>query len=564
MTRRSQAFALTVIVAAFAVAASWGIRGGLPYVHFSNEAEQVSFALKFSSGDLNPHRFVHPPLLAYVLCVGYGVTFLLGRLFGAYASAADFEKLFFTDPTLFFLIARYFILMMGIGSLIVFYRLSRDIYGRVAVALLAVALLATSATHVAIAHYGTPDIFMMFLALLSFLPIMRVLRGEGTMRHYVLAGVLSGLAVAAKYNAFCVAAALPLAHFLGFSWGTSGWKEALSSRKLWVGMFLVWGGFFLGNPFFLLDFKTFLADYQYLKDVTRSPDYLFAHLRADNHGAVYLLGRFFPTILGAPLAAMCYVGVLHALIRRRKQDMLLAAYVIGYSAFIAPHKIFKPYYFVHVLPFMFLLASKTCVMAADRVVNKRFRPALLGSLLVVLAAHPLSLIFRFDLDAAAPSALNQAKDWVEKNVIVGTGVAIFEGMPLNPNRVSLERQILETDTRGFGAGVRLRRLLRHSETMAATYDVYEFPDPWRADFHPAKFDYQALRKAGVRYVILSNEWERYNGDPSRYPAQAALYRKVVDDCRQDARFEQNAPDVDLGILGQMPTVYIEIFDCRRG
>lgn len=563
MNRHLQTAALAALVAVFALAASWGIKGGLPYVQFSNEAEQVSFALKFSSGDLNPHRFVHPPLLAYLLCGVYGATFVIGKLFGVYASAADFEKLFFTDPTLFFLIARLFSVLLGLAGLIVFYRLSRRLYGRVAVALLATALLATSATHVTIAHYGAPDMLMMFLSLLAFLPIVRILRGEGSARHYALAGILSGLAVAAKYNAFCVCAALPLAHFMGHPWRNSRWKEAVLSRNLWIGMILVWVGFFMGTPFVLLDFKKFMADYLYLKNITHDEGYLFAHLRSDQHGFRYLLTRFFPTILGIPLTVACFIGVLHALWRRRSQDLLLAAYVIAYSAFIAPHKLFKPYYFVHVLPIMFLLAARSCVMATDWAVQKRFRPALLVVLLVILAGNPAALIVKFDRDSAVRSPLLEAKVWAEKNIAAGAGVAVFEGMPLNPNRVSLERQILETDTRKLGAGVRLRRLLRYSETMPVTYDVYEFPDPWRADFLPEKFDFAALRKAGVRWVILSNESDRYNEDPGRYAAQAALHRNVVGACRVSARFEQNAPDVDLGILGLPPTAYVEIFDCRR-
>lgn len=561
--RRWEIFALCGLVAAFALATLWGISGGLPHVTFPNETEQVYFALKFASGDLNPRLFVHPPLLAYLLCAIYGAAFVLGMLSGNFSGVADFERLFFTDPTLFYLLARVFTLSLAIASLLVFFRISRRFYGRVSVAMVATALFASSATHVIIAHYGAPDILMMFLSLLAFWPIIFILRGKGTLRHYVSAGLLTGLAVAAKYNAFCVGAALFLAHFLGFPWRTSPWRDALLNRNLSIGFGAIFVGFFLGCPYAILDFATFYRDFQQLRANAISPDYLFAHLRPQNPGLRQLVGFFLPAVLGTPLTIMCGVAVIHALWRRRPQDLLLTAYIVGYSAYIAPHNLVKPYYFVHIFPFLFLLVARTSVALTDRLAQARFRPALLACVFAFLGAHSWRHIITFDRLAAITPAMIQAKGWVEENVPAGTGVAVFEGMPLNPNSVSLDRQILETESRGLGAGVRLRRLRRHAGSMAPTYDVHEFPNPWRKDFLAAKFDYVALHRAGVQYVILNGDWERYLADTSRFSAQSGLHKRVIETCRKRAHFEQDVPDVDLGTLGPPAKGYVEVYECPR-
>lgn len=555
---------LIAFVAIFTLAASWGMTAGLPHVTFSNETEQVFFALKFASGDLNPRLFVHPPLLAYLLCGAYGATFVLGRIFGTFTGVSDFERLFFTNPTLFYLIARIFILILAAFSLLVFHRLSRRLYGRTTVALLATAFLASSATHVAISHYGAPDILMMFLSLLAFFPITVILRGRGKRRHYALAGLLGGLAISAKYNAYPVCAALFLAHLLRFPWKTAPWREAVMNGNLSTGGALIFFGFFLGSPYSILDFETFFRDFQQLKANAVSTDYLFAHLRPQDPGIAQLVGTFFPSILGRPLTLICGIGLLHAIWRRRFQDLLLSIYIVGYSVQMAPHNLIKPYYFVHVLPFLFLLAARTCVAITDKLPNRRLRPAALAFIFIGLAAQSWAHIIHFDQRAAKTPAVIQAKRWIEANVKSGTGVAVFEGMPLNPNIVSLERQIAETESRGLGAGVRLRKLKKYVTDMEPTYDIHEFPNPWRKDFLAEKFNFASLQKAGVQYVVLDGGWERYLALPSRFQAQAELHRQVIANCGKEASFRQAMPDVDLGTIGQPAEGYVEIFKCLRG
>jgi len=90
-----------------------GINYGLPYVLYPDEAVIVNHAMAFGTGDLNPHYFIYPSLYMYVLFIVYGMTYIGGRLLGAFGSTDDFIRLFFTDATIFYLPGR---LIAAFGS----------------------------------------------------------------------------------------------------------------------------------------------------------------------------------------------------------------------------------------------------------------------------------------------------------------------------------------------------------------------------------------------------------------------------------------------------------------
>src|SRR5262249_17374812 len=73
------------------------------------------------------------------------------------------------------------------------------LFGR-PVAFVAAAFLALSFLHVRDSHFGVIDIPMTCMVLVAFLAIVR-LSESGSRRALVAAGVLTGLAVASKYNA---------------------------------------------------------------------------------------------------------------------------------------------------------------------------------------------------------------------------------------------------------------------------------------------------------------------------------------------------------------------------
>ncbi len=551
---------LAAILAAFAVSAGWGMRSDLPHSRLATEVEQVHFALKYGSGDLNPHLFEHPPLWSYALFGLYGAAFLAGLASGAFQSVADMERLVFTDPTLFFILARLAILLLATGALAFFYRLSSGLYPGRGVALLATAFMGASATHVAMAHYSSTDIPMMVMSLLAFGAVAEVLRGGGP-PAYAAAGLLTGLATATKYNAAWLAVALVLAHALRPRPQAWSLRQAVWSRDLALGLALVPLGFLIGCPFALLDWRKFLLDYSAAFRNESSTDYFFGYRQDRPPWPVYLLGTFFPTVMGWPMTAAGLAGLAWAIRRRTRPDLLLLGFVLTYTAYVGRWRLLYPHYFVHVLPFVFLLAARACVEATARITGPYGRILSITLLWLALTWHSGRLIASWDRTVASKPASRQAKDWFEEHAPPGSGVAVNPGIPILPNRTSIERQLREITARSLGAGVRLRRQLRYVDSSSKTFDVHELPFPWRDDFLPEKFDFRSLRRSGVRFVLASQEWEWYLADPRRYPEQVAFHRSVASSCRLLRRFQGGFPDVSFGLSGMSATDFVEVYDC---
>lgn len=540
---------------AFLAAAAYGLRADLPHTRFATEEEQVFYAVKFGSGDLNPHYFLHPPLFAYVLFGLYGLAFLAGRAMGAFHSVGDYERLFFENPTLFFVLARLLVLALSAAGLFLCYRLARRLYRRDDVAWLATALLASSTLYVVAAHYANTDIPMMVLALLALIQLTLVVQ-EGRPGAYLLGGLLIGLATATKYNAAWLGGGLVLAHLVhGRSAGQS-WAAMARPGWLWAGLALLAVGFVAGCPYALLDWRTFLASFQKLRWELMTPEYHFASYRAQGQGHWFILTSVLPSMVGWPLAAACLAGVGYALRRRAPEDWWLTLFIASFVLYLGLWDIIKPRYFIYLLPLLVILAARWLAdMAA------RFRPgpvrglaaaAALGALLAPAWGQNIA----FNRLVARPRAAAMARSWIEAHVPSGTAIATFAGVPITPNAASIDRQLAETRDKGIGQGVRLQRLRRHVEALPAAYDVWHLPFPWREDFDVSDFDFARHRAAGVEYVVVTHEIQQYLADPPRYPAQVAYYEAVKREGRLVQEFHQQAPEVDPG-LG--PVEFVQIY-----
>ncbi len=342
---------LAVLCGAFALAAVWGLRADLPFTpRLATEQEQVYFALKFGSGDFNPHFFGHPPLFAYALFGVYGLLFIAGRLTGNFASMADFERMVFLAPEPFYLAARIFVLLLAVAAILVFYRLAARLYGRRSTALAACLLLGSSATFVTYAHYASTDVPMMFVSLLAFTQIARVLR-LGRWRDYGLAGLLIGLAAATKYNAASLGLPLVLAHAAGRRDEGAPWGRVLGSRRLWLAAALIPAGFLLGCPYAALDFGTFRKSLDFLNWCVTSQDYHFDSYRVAEPGLRHVVGTMLPRMFGAPAAWLVLVGLAYALMRRAAADRILAPWLLIYAAYVGGWSFVRERYFIHLTPY---------------------------------------------------------------------------------------------------------------------------------------------------------------------------------------------------------------------
>lgn len=218
-----------------------------------------------------PATYVKPPFYTY-LCH-----------FAARVPAMTVSSLFFWKPsneryTIFLVVrtilARALNLAMFALCVLAVFMLVREFYSTGA-ARVAALVLATSAGFVPYQIFLTTDLAVTFMMLASFLFAVKII-GNPSMRYSVAAGLLAGLAAATKYNGLAVAAALPMAHLLaGWKPAVPGFRKlwnpvaaALRRRSAWVCGLCVPLGFLIGNPYALIDWPKFKADFLYNYTVT--------------------------------------------------------------------------------------------------------------------------------------------------------------------------------------------------------------------------------------------------------------------------------------------------------
>mgnify|MGYP000272584402 CR=1 FL=1 len=252
-----------VVVLALALRLT-GIEWGLPTKgrYLSWNPDEGTFTTMLYHMDpyrlnLNPGEFGVPSFTPYALAGGLVVGKVLGlvevRPDKAYyvAHLEQWGRVFLTGRLISVLFAAL--------SVVAIYALIRRLYpGRRWLPFLGAALLAVAPGHVAWSHYLSQNPLVTFWVLVAFYFLMALVEQPGE-RHYVLAGLCSGIACSTNYNALLLLPLLPLAHVLAGS-PHEGWRAWFAPPRLkWLllaGLAAV-VGFVVVTPYSILDFPTF-------------------------------------------------------------------------------------------------------------------------------------------------------------------------------------------------------------------------------------------------------------------------------------------------------------------
>lgn len=291
---------LAAILAAAALFCAYGIHWGRAECWNYDE-----MALRPLNG-LHPGYFYRPPFHTYVnhLLVFFPVH--LGERLA--------KQLYFHTPVRFnearLIGSRMLTAALFLGTVALIFAISLRFYGRFAARIIAL-VFASSAGFIAFAHFLTCDLPLLFWMAAAVFFSARIAQ-SGKTRDYVLAGLFSGLAAATKYNGVLVGAAIGVAHL--FSPNCRDLRSIFHWRLL-LGGALIPIAFIAGNPYAVLDYKKFSADFMY--NYTVAPRY------GGQTGVGY--GEFLralPEILGLPgtiVIACCVAASLVVLFRRRDQ-----------------------------------------------------------------------------------------------------------------------------------------------------------------------------------------------------------------------------------------------------
>jgi hypothetical protein len=226
------------------------------------------------------------------------------------------------------LASRLLVVGMFLGTIALAFAVSRQAFGLFAARVIAL-LFATSAGFIEYDHFLSCDSPLLFWMMLTLFFAQRItVRPE--ISNYVLAGLLTGICTATKYNGLAIGITIVVAHF--FSQNEGSIKERLLSRRLFLGLLMVPVGFIAGNPYAILDWRKFSADFLYNYYVT--PRY---EGQTSGHGYGEFLMRV-PELMGLPgavlVAAAITMSILFILRRRNFRSPATLCFALAAGVFL--------------------------------------------------------------------------------------------------------------------------------------------------------------------------------------------------------------------------------------
>jgi 4-amino-4-deoxy-L-arabinose transferase-like glycosyltransferase len=228
-------------------------------------------------GGLDPHWFDYPALLMYVI--------------------APFQA-WEGEPS--YLAGRVVVIVLALGAVAASWWLGEKAYGGPA-GPVAAATLAVATTSVAYSRMAVTDV-PLTLGVAASLALLVSGRIE-------LAGVVAGVAMGFKYPGIFLL--VPIAF--------AGWRQP---RRLAVAVVAAFAVFALTNPFFVAHLGSAVSDAYHVQQLSRQGWLGFEHDHAAPIAFVYRLWD----ALG-PVLIVCGVGLVLALVRRERNDLILASFV---------------------------------------------------------------------------------------------------------------------------------------------------------------------------------------------------------------------------------------------
>jgi 4-amino-4-deoxy-L-arabinose transferase-like glycosyltransferase len=419
------ATALAAILAGAAALRFVGIEYGLPFGNLLNPDEQsiVPRAWKLvHGGGGDPHWFDYPTLLMYV--------------------NAPFQA-WQNEPS--FLTARIVAVVLSLGSIAAAWWLGRRAYGT---GLVAAAIVAVCTIHVAYSRTAVTDV-PLTLGVAVALALMVKGRIE-------LAGIAVGLAAGFKYPGVFLLVPLVVA----------GWQRW---SRLAVGIVLAVAVFLVSSPFVLVHRQQAWHEIRRVQQLARDGWLGFEH---DHSAPIAFVARLWDGL--GPVLIICALGLVVALFRRTRVDLILALFVLAYFIDLLTLRAHYDRYVLPLVPALGALAG-------------RFRT--LAPVTLLLLVIPLTWSIRDTKRLTRTDTRVIAYSWVQRHIPAGTHVAA------DP-----------------------------STTRFQMLDVLHLalPGPKRP-FDPNR-NVARLRREGIRYVIVTGSvTDRVLAARSDYPREASFY-----------------------------------------
>ncbi len=249
----------------------WGLPSASHVQSYHPDEQNVTYSLRNMDPahfDFNPQFFGNPIFFTYqvgALALAASAVGILPRETG--------EEYWLTHPGAvrsFYILGRALSFVYALLAAFALYALTRRVSDSPRAALLAVLIFVSLPVTAVHSHYMTVNASAVFYSLMALLFALKI-QETPLWRHYVLAGVFAGLAISTKLNNALLPFAIFAAHMTAPCKGAR-WKS-IFSRKIVTAAFVTAAAFFVGSPYYVLDYASVAANPHNQMNMTALADF---------------------------------------------------------------------------------------------------------------------------------------------------------------------------------------------------------------------------------------------------------------------------------------------------
>jgi 4-amino-4-deoxy-L-arabinose transferase-like glycosyltransferase len=359
-----------------------GIRFGLPHTQARPDETAIIDPVRVLLSGHLPHFYDYPWLLLWIVAIAYLGYFLWGMATGAFTSMTAMLASWPVHWEPFFLIPRIISAAAGTLSVLVVFRLGRQVRDE-STAIVSALFFAFSFMHVRSSHFGTTDVVMTGLIVAAVSLIIDAHRSRRRGKFFA-AGLVAGLAAATKYNAVILVVPMIASQLLHV------WESPERRRDAWRDPRIFYFGipfvvaFAIGVPFVLLDRAPFLDAMRELAHALRVGD-----VRMDlGNGWLYHLTFSLRYDLGVPLLVAALAGAALLVQADPRTGLLLLSFPVAYYVVAGSIRLLFVRYAMPITPFLCVTAAYfVCRLAswlATPISSRAQRGILSGALAALL------------------------------------------------------------------------------------------------------------------------------------------------------------------------------------
>lgn len=397
-----------------------GIGGGLPYIFHPDENRQILDALGMAERlSPVPEEFSYPALHKYMLLAVNGAYYAVGSLLGWWDGPASFAVKFLTGESRVFLLSRILSAFAGVALAFSIYRTGK--MSSTATGIIGLVFSAFMYHLIQHSQWAIADIFLaLFCALSLHYTLASVEKPEGV--GLLSAFIFAGLATATKPQGLFLLVPILVNRFLvSRDYGGGGIRKAFYGKPFLTGITVFLGIAVMGNLSWVFEFNASYEKFRMLSQV--------AHLGISSKepftpGFLSLAYWFTKEVVKqeGPLGAFMLAGVVYALVRRTRQDLILLSYCAVFFLAMKGWAIRYLHLFVALFPVLALLGAN---FTAELLKALRVRGAAVALFVAAAIVSPSALdSLEASVTRTEPDTRVVARAWAEEHIPPGSAVAM--------------------------------------------------------------------------------------------------------------------------------------------